>query len=844
MTSQRPSRGKLKVYLGFAPGVGKTVGMLEEAHELHREGRDVVVGLVEDHGRPFTKALTADLETIPRAEIEYRGSTFAELDVDAVLARNPQIVVVDELAHTAVPGSREGGGSGKRWEDVERILDHGIDVLSTLNIQHLESLNDVVAAITGVRQRETVPDRVLREADDIELVDLTPEALRTRLQNGNVYKPERVDAALSNYFRLGNLRALRELALLWLADQVEDTVEKYRAEKNIDATWPTRERIVVAVTGGIESEALIRRAMRIVGRTAGRELVAVYVVNDDGLVPTDPATVARLRDLVESLGGTWHTVVGSDVAEALLAFARGVNATQLVLGVSRRNGLQRLMGPGVGTRVINGSADIDVHMVTHRAASGRIRPGRPRIERLGTMRSLIGWALAIIGSPFLTLLFLGIGRHNIALSTTFLGYIALVVAVALVGGLWPALVTAIAGSLLVNWFFTPPVDTFTIQQPENLFAFFIFVAVAAAVAWVVDVAARRARQARQASSQATILSDLASGVLREGPEVQPLLERLREMFAQQRVTLVRRSGVDTEIIATAGSADAPIESADERIGLADGVTMLLHGSPISPSDRAILEAFAGRITSAIDQQKLADAQRESEELAAATAMRTALLAAVSHDLRTPIAGIKASVTALRMTDIELSPEDQQAMLETAEESIDRLDVLVENLLDMSRLATGALTPSLSPIRATDAVEQAIRSIALPETRERVDARVSDRLPPVMGDVGLLERVLANLIENAGKHAPESPIEIDALPMDDRLVIRVIDHGPGVARDAVERIFQPFQRLGDAPDGMGVGLGLAVARGLTEAMGGTIEVSETPAGGLTVGVGLAVAKESE
>ena len=322
------ARGRLRIYLGAAPGVGKTYAMLGEGRRRASRGTDVVVGFVEPHGRPVTEAMIGDLEQVPRREVTYRDATFTEMDLDAVLARHPEIALVDELAHTNVPGSR----NAKRWEDVEELLAAGIGVISTVNVQHLESLNDVVESITNVPQRETVPDEVVRRADQIELVDMSPEALRRRMAHGNVYAPEKVDAALSHYFRVGNLTALRELALLWVADRVDTALAAYRAEQGIAQTWPARERVVVALTGGPEGEALIRNGARIASRGAAGELMAVYVSRSDGLAGASPGALAQQRALVESLGGTFHSVVGEDTAAAILDFARGVNASQIVLG--------------------------------------------------------------------------------------------------------------------------------------------------------------------------------------------------------------------------------------------------------------------------------------------------------------------------------------------------------------------------------------------------------------------------------------------------------------------------------------------------------------------------------
>src|SRR6201987_2711571 len=358
----RPGRGHLRIYLGSAAGVGKTYAMLNEGHRRAERGANVVVGFAEPHARPHTIALLDGLEVVPRVQMPYRGTSFEEMDLDAVLARHPDVALVDEFAHTNVPGSR----NPKRWQDVQELLDAGIDVISNVNIQHLESLNDVVEKITGVPQRETVPDAIVRAADQVELVDMTPEALRRRMAHGNIYPAEKIDAALTHYFRSGNLAALRELALLWLADKVDEGLQRYRAAHDIHATWEARERVVVALTGGPEGDTLIRRAARIAARSSGGDLLAVHVTKSDGLTGANPAALAEQRRLVESLGGSYHQVVGDNVPEALLTFARAENATQLVLGVSRRNWLSALLtGPGVSNRTIRDSGDIAVHRVTH-----------------------------------------------------------------------------------------------------------------------------------------------------------------------------------------------------------------------------------------------------------------------------------------------------------------------------------------------------------------------------------------------------------------------------------------------------------------------------------------------
>src|SRR5580700_7077910 len=591
------ARGQLRVYLGSAAGVGKTFAMLNEGHRRRERGTDVVVAFVETHGRPHTAEQIGDLEVVPRARVAYRGTEFEEMDLDAVLARHPEVALVDEFAHTNVPGSR----NEKRWQDVNELLDAGIDVISNVNIQHLESLNDVVEKITGVPQRETVPDAVVRAADQVELIDMTAEALRRRMAHGNIYKADKVDAALTNYFRIGNLSALRELALLWLADKVDEGLQRYREAHDIRGTWEARERVVVALTGGPEGDTLIRRAARIAARTAGGDLLAVHVTRSDGLTGSNPAALASQRRLTESLGGTYHQVVGDNVPETLLTFARAENATQLVLGVSRRKWLSALLtGPGVSNRTIRGSGDIDVHMVTH-GQMGRGR-GLPRATGgLPLRRRLAGYALAVLLAPLLTL-FLASFRNGINLTSDVLLFQAAVIAVALVGGIIPALVAAVAGSLLLNYYFIPPIHQFTIAQANNVLALIIFVAVGLVVSWVVDGAARRSKQAARASAESEMLVTAAGSVLRGQQALAAVLDRVREAFGMESVTLLERDpgtagaarGPSTgwsPVAASGAPALARPEDADVDVPVSDNLTLGLRGRPLPASDRRILGAF-------------------------------------------------------------------------------------------------------------------------------------------------------------------------------------------------------------------------------------------------------------
>ncbi|MFF4745977.1 ATP-binding protein [Streptomyces sp. NPDC047980] len=829
-------RGKLRIYLGAAPGVGKTYAMLSEAHRRVERGTDCVVGFVEHHSRPRTEVMLHGLELIERRELKYRGSTFTEMDVDAILARRPAVALVDELAHTNVPGSR----NAKRWQDVEELLQAGIDVISTVNIQHLESLGDVVETITGVRQRETVPDEVARRADQIELVDMSPQALRRRMAHGNVYKPDKVDAALSNYFRPGNLTALRELALLWVADRVDEYLQEYRGEHNIRSTWQARERIVVGLTGGPEGRTLIRRAARLAEKGAGGEVLAVYIAASDGLTSASPKELAVQRTLVEHLGGTFHHVIGDDIPDALLEFARGVNATQIVLGVSRRRSWQYAFSPGVSATVARESGpDLDVHIVTHdEAAKGRGLPVA-RGARLGRSRIIWGWLTGIAGPALLTVL-LSRFVPDLGLANDMLLFLTFTVAAALLGGLLPALASAAFGSLLLNYYFTPPLHEFTISDPKNIVAIAIFVGVAVSVASVVDLAARRTHQAARLRAESEILSFLAGSVLRGEDSLDALLERLRETFSMQSVVLLERTSEVDPWTTAASVGISPVsrpEDADVDLPIGDTMALALTGRVLPAEDRRVLGAFAAQAAVVLDRQRLVDEAEKSRELAEANRIRTALLAAVSHDLRTPLAGIKASVSSLRSDDVEWSEDDKAELLEGIEEGADRLAALIGNLLDMSRLNTGMVVPLIRETDLDEVVPMALGGV--PE--DSVELDIPETLPMVAVDRGLLERAVANIVENAVKYNPHGqPVNVSASALAHRVEVRVVDRGPGVPDEAKERIFEPFQRHGDAPRGAGVGLGLAVARGFTEAIGGTLTAEDTPGGGLTMVLTLPIA----
>jgi two-component system sensor histidine kinase KdpD len=598
------------------------------------------------------------------------------------------------------------------------------------------------------------------------------------------------------------------------------------------------ERVVVGLPGGPEGETLILRAARVAQRSGDGQLLAVHVLSGDGVVGFAPGAVRRQRAQVESLGGSYHQVVGDDVAEALLEFARSVDATQLVIGTSRRSRWARLLRGGIGSRVIDGCGEIDVHIVTHSAAGSAVRRLPPFTGALTARRRWLGWALAVVGGPLALVACLA-AQSALSLAGVLLVFLLLVMAVAIVGGLWPAVAAAVGGGLAANWFFTEPTGRMHVNRLDDVVALIGGLIVAVAVATVVDRSARRATAAARSRAETAMLASLARSVLAGDRGVPSLLEEIRETFGLRAVSMVERSGNEQRTVSTCGVPDG--EGAD-NIAVTHALTLRLWGRTLPVGDRRVLVAFAEHAAVALQQGRLAAQAAEADRLAAGNSMRNALLAAVSHDLRTPLAGIKAAASALRTEGLALSDDDRAVLMATIDESADRLGVLVDNLLDMSRLQAGVVRPALAPCDLPSVVHQALSWLDATD-RQRVDDDWPDDLPPVLADPGLLERVAANLLANAGRHAPYGSLHVTAGAVGDRVELRVVDRGPGVSENDRDRMFAPFQRLGDRSGGQGLGLGLAVARGLTEAMGGHLTAEDTPGGGLTMVVNLPTAEMS-
>ena len=806
-------RGQLRIYVGYTSGVGITCAMLEEGHRRRERGTDVVIGVVDDHGRERTRRRLEGLEMVPPRVVD--GVT--EMDLDAVLRRAPGVALVDDLWCRNALGER----TAARWQDVEELVAAGIDVVATVNIQHVESLRDVVERILGSAPVDRVPDRVVRAADQLEIVDITPQALLRRLAHGNIFPAERIDAAFAGAFAADALGALRELSLLWMADRVQETLRDVSL-----AAAKVRERVLVAVSGADDDDLLVRRAARIAQRR-GAELVAVHVA--PGSLGGRARSLDGTRSVVEAVGGRLDEVVAADVVSGLLDAARAQEATVLVVGThpSRRPSI----GRSPARSLVRAAPSADVHVVTLTASVPerlllRRPPGLPVERRL---LGLIGGAIVLL------VLTVAVDRvhDRLGLSSILLLYLTVVVGVAAVGGLWPAVTAAVGSTLIINWFFTPPLHTWTIAAPEHVLGLAVFLLVAGVVSVLVDRDARARADAERGRVEAEALARLAARLAAEDDPLPGLLDHLRSSFGLEAAAVLRadtNGGWEPEAVVGDDPPTEPDRGTDV-IELGPGSVLVVRGAHVPADSLRVLSAFTAQLQVAVRARILAREAAEASALAEVGALRTAILAAVSHDLRTPLASIKASVSSLRDDEVVWSAEETDDFLETIEEETDRLTELVGNLLDMSRLTSGSLVLVRRVVGLDEVVPKALASLS--NGARVIRAEVPETLPRVDVDPGLLERAVANVAANAlSWNRGETPVQIRGSAADGRVELRVIDRGPGVARGDHERIFEPFQRLGDRSRD-GVGLGLAVARGFVEAMGGRIAAEDTPGGGLTM-----------
>jgi two-component system sensor histidine kinase KdpD len=798
--------------------------MLDEGWRRRERGADVVIGFVETHNRSLTVAQIRDMEVVPRKVYEYRGTQIEEMDLDAVLARRPQLVLVDELAHTNAPGAT----NEKRWQDVELILDAGIDVVTTVNIQHLESVNDVVEKITGIVQRETVPDAVVRRAEQIELVDITPEALRRRMAHGNIYPAEKVDASLSNFFRSGNLTALRELSLLWLADRVEDSLKKYLDDHDIRESWETRERLIVAVTGSETDEALLRRAARMASR-AGAELATVHVI-DSGDLQRRNIDTTLARELTIEFEGTFHEIMDEDIATALVSFARSERGTQIVMGSTRnRKAIQRT---GVIEKVLRQARDLDVHII----AVGGEKPKRTRRRRkIGSyswQRQFLAAAAAAVLLPLITFALSQV-RSSASLSTVFLVYLVVVLGVASWGGVAVGLVTASVASGLENFYFVRPLHTLEVARPDDIVAIAAFLVFAVSASILVSMFAQRSSDAERTKAEAEILARAAATLATTRDDLVPLLDSLRTIFAVPTVALLEQHEGEwiTELLSGEEADPAQLNA---RFEIDDDHVLVMTGVNLDNQDRQLIGAFVGRVAASLESQRLAHEAAERQVIAETDALRTGLLKAVSHDLRAPLAVIEANVSSLLQSDVSWTSIEQHGFLVSVDREVHRLTRLVTNLLDAGRLEANIVTPRILHVALDDLVASALETI---DTYGRVlDIDIADDLPLIATDPDIVERVIANVVSNACRFGPpDQLIRLNGGVTGRGVELLVIDRGPGIPEEKRSAIMASFQDLND--ERSGAGLGLSVASGFMALLAGELRFEDTPGGGLTVVVEL-------
>lgn len=860
----RAGRGRLKIFLGAAPGVGKTFAMLEAAHAAARAGRDVMVGVVETHGRSETARLLDGLDALPLRTTTHRGITLDEFDLDAALARRPGLLLVDELAHTNAPGSRHA----KRWQDVRELCDAGLDVYATLNIQHIESLNDVVAQITGVVVRETIPDAVLDEASEIELVDVSPDVLQQRLREGKVYLPDQAGRALDRFFSRGNLMALRELALRRAAEQVDAAMLDWRAEAGIQGAWPAGERVLIAVAPTADAPRLVRSGWRLA--TALRaECLVVHIETAEvrALSPAARQPVEEALRLGEELGARALAVTGTDVGADLLAMIRRENVTRVVLGRSRRSGWWARLRPSPVDRLLAGYEGIDVHVVApRRDRPASVRDADAAPGRGASWREYAGALAWVAGATAL-----GLPLREL-LSTTDVAMLFLL-AVTIAGArsrTAPGIAAAVASIALFDIAFVPPYYTFAVSDARYLLTFAVMLGVAVAVSRIASrireqADAARSRERRNAAlldlahelALAGTASDIAVAVQRriadslgadvamfsigEAGDLVPLaaspiaIDDRERAVAQWAATRRDVAGRGTATLPAAEALWLPLALSDHAIG-ALGVRPPAHDAFDVPR-RQFLDAVARQAAVALERLRLAMRSEHDRVEIESERLRTALLSSLSHDLRTPLAGVEGAATTLLRGGRALDDAVWRELLSTVVDESRRMGRLIANLLDMVRMESGALRVQSDWQSLEEVVGMALLRVDALLAPFEVATDVPADLPLVRGDGLLLEQVTVNLLENAAKYAPPgSRLEVSLRAVGREVELRVADRGPGVPPGEEERIFEKFHRAPGAMGG-GVGLGLAICRGIVTAHGGTIRAEPREGGGLALVVRL-------
>lgn len=849
--AEKETRGKHKIFLGAAPGVGKTWEMLSTARRRKFEGIDVVVGVVETHGRAETEAQLAGLEILPRRRVDYKGRVLEEMDIDAVLKRRPALVLVDELAHTNAEGSRHP----KRYLDVEELLAAGIDVYSTLNVQHIESLNDVVARITRIRVRETVPDRIVDTADEVELIDLTPADLIARLGEGKVYVREQAERAVRRYFSPGNLTALRELALRRTAERVDDQMLSYMREHAITGPWAAGERVIVCLDPSPGAANAVRAAKR-TADGLDAELIALYVETERhaGLTDAEHACLADAMRLAGQLGAEVVTVPGRSVVEEVLAFARSRNVTRVVVGKSRRSRWFELTHGSVVDELVRSGSGLIIEVAP--SADGPT-PAGPTDWLLGAPRQIGPYLEGVLMTAAAT----AAGKvidHLIDLPNISLVFVLPVLVAAVRHGLVPSLWVSGLSVLAYNFFFIPPLYLFTIADPANVVALFFFMVVAfvaSALAARTRTQTESARREARTTAELYAFSSKIAGVIELDDLLWIVVTHLARLLKAEIVILMPEQGKlstraafppDSELseadrAAARWSWDAdrpagrgtdtlpggrwlfmPIRTSRSVVAII-GVLPLKDSGGLGAAERRLLDAVGNQAAVAVERVTLAADIDQAQLGAERERMRSAMLTSVSHDLRTPLASIIGALSSLRSYRDRYDEATRDELLGTALSEAERLDRFVGNLLDMTRLDAGAISPRREAVEVGDLVSTSLRRAMPLLAGHQVGSKVASGLPSLALDFVLAEQVLFNLLDNAAKYSsPGGRIEIEALKVGDRVEITVRDEGPGIAADQLDRIFQKFHRVHDGDRRLaGTGLGLAIARGFVEVQGGTI-----------------------
>jgi two-component system, OmpR family, sensor histidine kinase KdpD len=850
--------GKLKIFFGAAPGVGKTYAMLEAAQRRRFEGVDVVVGFAETHGRKETELLLAGLEIIPRRSVEYRGTTLAEFDIDAALKRKPSLILVDELAHTNAPDSRHK----KRWQDVFELLEAGINVYTTLNVQHLESLNDVIAQITGIRVRETLPDSVLDSADEIGLVDLAPEEILQRLKEGKVYIPELAEQARENFFRKGNLLALRELALRRTAQRVDDQMQSYREVKGVSQVWPAAERFLVCVGANPGAVRLIRAAKRMAAGLRA-EWIAAYVEAPAKVKPTeeDLRQLGDLMRLAESLGAETATLSGHKASEEVLTYARSRNVTKIIIGKPTHARWKDKLFGSMLDEVVRGSGDIDVYVISGDTGEPVPRqvfsPGRRRTTRKE-------WYLSIATVGVCTCI-AALMVHFVAPADLVMVYLLGVVFAASRTGKGPSFLATLLSVMAFDFCFVPPRYTFEVSSPSYLITFAVMFAVAFVISRLTLKVSEQASAARQRERRTAALYSLSRKLVHERGMDQLssiAIKHISEVFASHVVVLVpdengnltvpvtgpgtfaldqkelsvaqwtfdhrQMAGLGTDTLSGAKALYLPLAAASRTIGVLGILPETLQRF-FDQEQVHVLESFANQTAMAIERASLAEEAQQALLKAETETLRNTLLSSVSHDLRTPLAAITGAASTLLQKDVTFEVSQRQDLIQTIYEEAEHLNQIIRNVLGMTRLEAGAITIKKEWLPVEEIIGAVLSRLEERLMGRPVKTSLPEDLPLVSFDPLLIEQVLVNLLDNAIKYTPQdTPIAISAYVKDGELFVEVADRGKGIPPGEEERIFDKFVR--GSVGGGGIGLGLTICRAIIRAHGGQIQAKNRPDGG--------------